>query len=259
MSLKLIKINSEGSHVESWQNFLIGQKLYSGILTGIFDAATKTATIVFQKKNGLQPDGVVGNKTFGKAMQLGFGGIDDDSIDKSGSNWPAKPSFNPLISNPERQQVFGLFSFVSKPLPDNPEHIRITDDWESRNIITVPVPRLIGIKGTDKVRFHKLAAGQLIQMWTEWERAGLLNLVLTWGGSFVPRFVRGNRTVLSNHAFGSAFDINVAWNLRGSVPALVGQKGAVRELVHIAHANGFYWGGHFSRLDGMHFEVAQLQ
>jgi hypothetical protein len=258
MALTLIKINSEGANVEAWQNFLLGQKLYAGILNGLFDAATKTATIIFQKKNGLQPDGVVGNKTFGKAMQLGFGGVADDSIDKSGSNWPAKPAFDPLISNAERQAVFGQFSFVSKPLPDNPEHIRITDDWESRNIVTVAIPQLIGIKGTDRVRFHKSAGNQLVQLWADWEGAGLLNLVLTWGGSFVPRFVRGSRTILSNHAFGSAFDINVAWNLRGTVPALVGQKGAVRELVTIAHANGFYWGGHFSRQDGMHFEVAQL-
>jgi len=39
---------------------------------------------------------------------------------------------------------------------------------------------------------------------------------------------------------------------------LVGQKGCVRELVPIAHENGFYWGGHFSRLDGMHFEIAKI-
>jgi len=28
--------------------------------------------------------------------------------------------------------------------------------------------------------------------------------------------------------------------------------------VPIAHDHGFYWGGHFSRSDGMHFEVAKL-
>jgi hypothetical protein len=30
------------------------------------------------------------------------------------------------------------------------------------------------------------------------------------------------------------------------------------ELVPIAHRHGFYWGGHFSQRDGMHFEVAQV-
>jgi hypothetical protein len=64
---------------------------------------------------------------------------------------------------------------------------------------------------------------------------------------------------LSNHAYGSAFDINYAWNRLGQVPALVGEKGAVRELVTLAHKHGFYWGGHFNeRLDGMHFEVAKI-
>ena len=48
------------------------------------------------------------------------------------------------------------------------------------------------------------------------------------------------------------------WNGLGARPALVGQKGCVRELVEIANRNGFYWGGHFTRLDGMHWEVAKI-
>ena len=62
--------------------------------------------------------------------------------------------------------------------------------------------------------------------------------------SFVARFVRGSRTVLSNHAFGSAFDINEKYNSLGSRPTLVGEKGSLRELVPIANRWGFYWGGH---------------
>jgi len=39
---------------------------------------------------------------------------------------------------------------------------------------------------------------------------------------------------------------------------LRGDKGSVRKLVPIANERGFYWGGRFSRRDGMHFELAQL-
>jgi len=51
----------------------------------------------------------------------------------------------------------------------------------------------------------------------------------------------------------------VAWNERGHRPALVGDKGSVREFVPIAHKWRFWWGGHFSTPDGMHFEVAVLK
>lgn len=37
-----------------------------------------------------------------------------------------------------------------------------------------------------------------------------------------------------------------------------GEKETVLDLVKIANEHGFYWGGHFPRLDGMHFEIAQL-
>ena len=46
-------------------------------------------------------------------------------------------------------------------------------------------------------------------------RRGLLDRILSFGGGFEPCFVRGSTTTLSNHSFGSAFDINVAWNEKG--------------------------------------------
>jgi D-alanyl-D-alanine carboxypeptidase/Putative peptidoglycan binding domain len=258
MELHVIKINSEGQLVTDWQFFLIGQGFYEGIADGKFTEEVKNATIEFQKKNNLQPDGIVGNKSFGAAMQLGFGGVVDNRTDRSGADFPPPPAFAPLATNEKKQQAFGSFAFVAAPVPGNPENIRITDNWASQNIVIVSIPQLINIKGNDRVQFHKLGANQLKKMWSDWETAGLLPLVLTWAGSFVPRFIRGSRTTLSNHSFGSAFDINVAWNQLGAVPALVGQKGSVRELVQIANANGFYWGGHFTRKDGMHFELAKI-
>jgi len=61
-------------------------------------------------------------------------------------------------------------------------------------------------------------------------------------GGYKPRFKRGVPGVLSNHAFGTAFDINVECNALGATPALFGQRGCVRELVPIAHKWGFFWG-----------------
>lgn len=256
--LKLIRINSQGPLVTSWQFFLLGQGLYHGPADGNFDKDVQSATIEFQRRHNLEPDGIVGNKTFGVAMQFGFSGILDERDDRSGPDFPKPPSFQPLVSNEQRAAIFGKFSFVPDPLPNNKENIKVTDNWVNQNIVTASVPQLISIKGSQKVQFHKVAAAQLEKLWKDWEDAGLLPLVLTWGGSYVPRFIRGSRTTLSNHSFGSAFDINVAWNHLGTVPALVGQKGSVRELVQLANENGFYWGGHFTRKDGMHFEVARI-
>ena len=113
-------------------------------------------------------------------------------------------------------------------------------------------------KKTGNVSFHKKAAKQMLALWAEWEKEGLLHLVKSWDGTYVPRFIRGSKTKLSNHCFGTAFDINVKWNGLAKRPALVGQEGSVRELVEIANKHGFYWGGHFRRKDGMHFEVAKI-
>lgn len=262
--MKALKKGSRGPDVKRWQFFLIGQGLQPGTADGIFGGQTEEATKVFQAKQKLPADGIVGNNTYAKAMLLGFEvvtGSNDNADDKASPLWPPKPGFAPLVSTAERQKVFGRYTYKHKPLPDNRENIVIDPPWESQNIVTVSVPQLAGVKGAPKsgnIRAHRLVAGQFQSLWKAWEDEGLLDRVLTWAGSYVPRLVRGGKS-LSNHAFGTAFDINVAWNGLGRRPALVGQEGSVRELVPIAHDHGFYWGGHFTRQDGMHFEVAQVK
>ena len=188
--------------------------------------------------------------------------VRDPADDRFGPNWPPSPVFKPIVGTAGRQREFGRFAFVHEPVPGNRENIRIIDGWDRDNVVTVHLPQLAGVRDGPRsggVRFHRRAAAQLEALWRAWEEAGLTDRVLRWSGSFVPRFIRGSTTTLSNHAFGTAFDINFDWNQLGQLPALVGEEGCVRELVPIAHAHGFYWGVHFrNRPDGMHFEVATV-
>ena len=150
---------------------------------------------------------------------------------------------------------------MSAPQPGNPEAIRITNGWGADKLVKLTIPQLIGIPGANasgRVFFHNSGAEQLQGLWQAWEQRGLLPLVLGYAGAYNPRFVRGSRSVLSNHAFGTAFDINAAMNPLGAEPAPPTVRGCVWRLVPVAHEFGFYWGGHFSRRDGMHFELARL-
>ena len=261
--MRVLRKGMTGDDVERWQFFLVGQN-HQLEVDGNFGGDTFNATSAFQTDNHLDVDGAVGSETLGRAMSLGFDPLDNSAGPaNSGSNFPPPPSFNPLISTADRQNIFGKFDFVSAPVPSNPENIRILGNWEQDNIVRVQLPQLVGVQGAPHdggARFHKKAADQLVGLWKAWDDAGLLSRVLTWDGSFVPRFVRGSRKVLSNHAFGTAFDINASFNPRGARPALVGKKGSVREMVTIANGLGFYWGGHFgAKPDGMHFEIAVIK
>lgn len=257
--MKTIKKGSTGSLVKQWQYFLIGQGYKDVLADGDFGPVTEKATKAFQKKNGLKADGVAGHFTFTIAATMGFLLTPDVAdVEESSINWPPKPDFKPLSGNAARQALFGKFAY--KVHADST--ITVTDSWEANNIVSVALPQLAGVKGapkSGKVRFHQLAAAQLENLFAAWEKAGLTDRILTWDGSYVPRLVRGSKTSLSNHAFGTAFDINVQWNFLGMIPARKGEKGSVRELVKLANKHGFYWGGHFTgRLDGMHFEIAKL-
>lgn len=261
--MRTIRLGFEGEDVARWQAFLRGFNPYSEvIITGKFDVQTHEETKDFQEVFGLKNDGWVGNKTMAKALENDFFIFDDvdDIVNEFSPNWPPKPDFGPLGFQ-DRLKVFGQFSYRHTPIPGMQELVKITDNWQSENIRWFEIPQLVGVNGAPsngKVLLHRLAGPQVVKTFQDWEDAGLRDKILGWAGSFVPRFIRGSRTTLSNHAHGTAFDINVPWNGLGRQPALKGKNGSVRELVKIANQNGLYWGGHFSRPDGMHFEVAQV-
>ncbi|MBD0373239.1 MAG: M15 family metallopeptidase [Pyrinomonadaceae bacterium] len=261
--MRVLRRGLKGPDVKEWQIFLIGRKIDVGLADGDFGKKTEAGTKEFQREQGLEVDGIVGNQTMGEAMKLGFEAIKDTIDDsKSGPNFPPQPDLRPLPNTAARQRVFGKFTFRAAPRPGNPENIIITDDFEQKNIVRVVIPQLVGIsqaRPDGAMRMHRLVVNQLVKLFDDWGRAKLINRILTFDGDFVPRFVRGSRTELSNHSFGSAFDINARFNVLGTVPALVGMRGSTRELVTIAAENGFFWGGFFRRRkDGNHFEVARI-
>lgn len=257
--MQVLRQGSTGAEVTKWQNFLVGQGLYSGMAEGQFGPKTQAATEAFQRAHRLSPaDGIVGRLTWAKAIELGYGDLHDEG--EKGAKWPPRPDLM-IPTQAVRERLFGRFKFVPDPTPDNPEKIKVLDDWFKTNMAEFYIPQLKAVKGAPadgKVWFHKRVGPQVQALFAAWQKAGLLNLVLTWNGSYAARFVRGSRTTLSAHSHGSAFDINVKWNALGISGPLVGQEGSVRKLAAVAGTMGFYWGGWFKgRPDPMHFELAK--
>lgn len=241
-----LRQGARGYYVKILQDRLVslGYNLGSAGADSDFGPATSRAVMAFQRsQEGLMVDGVVGESTW-SALDAA---PDVEIID-----------VNEVLKAPtgaERQAIFGPLRFVSAPTKGNPEAIRITNDF-SRKIVVAEVPQIRTVNPLTKGRVfcHRLMAEPLKALWAAWEAEGLLPLVKTWDGLYNPRFIRGSRRILSNHAFGTAFDINARWNWLGQEPASEGEEGSVRELVPIAEEHGFAWGGYFTRRDGMHFE-----
>lgn len=262
-NLIVLRKGMNGELVGDWQAFLRGLKLYLFEIDNDFGNKTLEATKAFQTKYKLGADGVVGPGTWSKAVALGFHmDIPDTNPPKPAQslNFPEKPSFPPVVNNSQRETLFGHITYIAAPTANDGDAIKITNSFEKDHIVKVDLPQLA--KATNgkytAMRFHKSCAKQLQGFFADIEKAGKLHLIKSYAGAYYPRFIRGKKGVLSNHSYGTAFDINVPQNQLGKTPALMGQDGCVRELVPIAHKWGFYWGGHFDRPDGMHFEVAKI-
>lgn len=77
---------------------------------------------------------------------------------------------------------------------------------------------------------------------------------LGYSGMLCTRLVRGSTSIISNHAWGTAIDLNLEGRLD-----LVGDNQAQRGIALIApifNRHGWYWGAGFGREDAMHFEVS---
>ena len=193
----------------------------------------------------------------------------DEEAIKTGKDWPPRPSSIRPYKLQERIEIFGDFPYEADPSTFGGDGIKVLNGWKSDNIIPVSIPQLNGKKmgnqtiSNGTINFHKQGSELLQKLWLAWEAANLLDRIQTFEGGYAARFIRNtkdrNPRPLSNHAWGTAFDINASTNGFGNEPALLNQKGCVRELVTIANENGFFWGGHFSgSKDGMHFELGKI-
>jgi hypothetical protein len=159
------------------------------------------------------------------------------------------------LGSQELEKVFGKFEFRET---QKRGFIQIVPAWINDNIVSVQTDVLADL-GFKTIRVHRLAEKHFVNVFTEIEKNGLAEKLLSCGGTFVPRHIgRDPSKALSSHSWGIAIDLNVDWNGYGNRPALPGQIGSLRELVPIFAKHGFAWGGHFrSGVDGMHFELAR--
>lgn len=257
MKLIVLRKGMKGDEVGEWQSFLRGQNLYLGRIDDDFGNMTHEATKNFQKRYRLNPDGVVGNNTWGKAIMLGF----DIGLVQGQDEWyPEKPDFKPIIGNQKRMDLFGEFDYKASPTKRNPERIIVDGKWKDEHIVWVDLPALKeATNGKHSgMNFHKLGKDQLESLFNELQKKDLHKRIISFAGSYYPRFIRGSRKTLSNHSWGTAFDVNAWQNWLNKEPARKGEKGYLLDIVPIANEHGFYWGGHFTRKDGMHFEIAKI-
>lgn len=142
-------------------------------------------------------------------------------------------------------QAVGSFTYTANSDGTvNPEA-----SWVNTYIRTEVVPIL------GSVTCNKAMLPQLSAALRRIEKAGLGSKIHRgeYGGCYVPRFIaRDPSRGLSFHTFGTAIDLNVPGNLRGTVGEID------RRVVNIFIQCGFSWGGTWNYTDPMHFELARI-
>lgn len=142
-------------------------------------------------------------------------------------------------------QAVGSFTYTA-----NPDGSVVPDSgWVSRYIRTETVPIL------GRVTCNKAILPQLRAALREIQQRGLAGRIHPgqYGGCYVPRYIgRDPSQGLSFHTWGTAFDLNVPENQRGTAGLID------RTVVDIFAKWGFDWGGRWRWTDPMHFELARL-
>ena len=273
--------------VQRWQYFLLRNKItQAGAIDAQFGAKTEEATKVFQVQHSLRVTGQLDEATLEVAQGLGYTVRSNDYYDdKLTRSYPPRPANISSPGNADRNAGLGCFKFKQLSIAHrgDPDEVVTLDscdgsvaDWRAENIIDIQIPQMKFVSGFSGVmRCHRLAAPHILLLFARWEQLDLLHLLRAFDGTYNPRYKRGQSpstaghgikrssqvSALSNHAFGSAFDINASDNPFGEEPALCSRRGCARELVGPANELGFFWGGHFgsvSNKDGMHFEFAKF-
>lgn len=249
--MRTLRIGSSGAAVRSLQLWLAN---FEAIETdGQFGAETARVTRKVQRSFGLEDDGVVGPVTAGRFLLEGWLPPGFDQPSSPESPYPNKPDAFRSLSMSQKISKWG--SPGTAPANASPGGPIKTDPAFAANIVRLNLRDWFPqIKGVTRIDVHKKVQLQWRALFDDIVKKGLADRLLTCAGSWNPRFVRGSTTVLSSHAFATAVDFNAPENWLGAEPAQKGEKGSLVEMVPLGAKYEIWWGGWFSRIDGMHFE-----
>lgn len=150
-----------------------------------------------------------------------------------------------ILTSSSLASAVGTFSYtVNKDGTVNPDPA-----WVREYIRTEEVPIL------GSVTCNKAMLVQLRAALREVVAAGLADKINPdeYGGCYVPRFIaRDPSRGLSFHTWGTAVDLNVPGNQRGTAGLID------RQVVAIMNRWGFNWGGTWRYTDPMHFELSRI-
>ena len=162
-----------------------------------------------------------------------------------GRNLDPHAALTAVLTGGSVAQAVGSFTYTVNPDGSvNPD-----PRWIRQYIRTEQVPIL------GAVRCNKAMLPQLRAALTEVVRNHLASKIhpSEYGGCYVPRFIGHDPSQgLSFHTWGTAIDLNVPGNQRGTVGTID------RRVVAIFNRWGFHWGGTWRYTDPMHFEMARL-
>jgi hypothetical protein len=142
-------------------------------------------------------------------------------------------------------RAVGSFTYTANPNGSvNPD-----SGWIRQYIRTEKVP-ILGYVTCNKAMIPQLrgALNTIVQR-------GLASKINAsqYGGCYVPRFIASDPSQgLSFHTWGTAIDLNVPGNQRGTAGTMD------RTVVQIFQDWGFNWGGSWQYTDPMHFELARI-
>jgi len=129
----------------------------------------------------------------------------------------------------------------------------LSPEWERIYLASAHLPEPLPLswdlsRRVSTIRCHVLLARKFEATFQAIHDEGFWPAVHDYGGCYAFRAQRGSASKLSLHAWGLAVDLNTNTNKLGTT----GDMSA--DVVRIFEENGFVWGGHFSRPDGMHFQ-----
>lgn len=143
--------------------------------------------------------------------------------------------------------------------------------WQSKNMIMWDVPANINSAMPtlpNRIYCNRDMVAPLEHAFRNLIANGVANELKTWDGCFNPRAMSGYEEkfkvamarkdydtaakYVSLHWFAVAVDLNAAWNQLKQKPTLSAL------FVKSFTDAGFDWGGKFTRLDGMHFQLSTI-